>query len=481
MVKMEKTYPDIRLFIDGKWRDKSDHQPIIDPSNEEVIGRLPVATGKDLDDALDAAQNGLKIWKRTSPMERARIIQSAARLMRERQEQIACSISMELGKPIQQSRLEVIRGCEFFEWDAAEGQRLYGRTIPAPDGIRYTVVRQPIGCVAAFSPWNFPMSQPARKIAGALAAGCSVILKPAEETPAGAVHIAQAFHDAGLPPGVLNLVFGLPEQISTHLIPDPSIRLVAFTGSTYVGKKLTLLAFEHMTPVLMELGGHAPVIVCDDVNPQESGVACASRKMRNAGQVCTSPTRFYIDEKIYQPFKESFIRYVQTIRVGHGLDEDAQMGPVAHKGRLAALQDLTDDAIAHGAKLITGGQRQAGKGYFFAPTILSEVPDEARIMQEEPFGPIAILNPVSNLQEAIDKANSTEFGLAAYALTHSAANVDKLTNEIEAGNLSINTLEASVPETPFGGVKSSGYGREGGSEGLLHYTNVKNIMHSMKI
>ena len=475
------SYPAIRLFIGGKWLQSREHLPIVNPADESQIGLLPVASHGDLDDAVSAAQEGFRIWSGTAPVERSRIILKAAQLMRDRHEEIARSITLELGKPIRQSRLEVIRGCEFFEWDAAEGQRLYGRVIPSAPNIRYIVVRQPIGSVAAFSPWNFPMSQPARKIAGALASGCSVILKPAEQTPAGAIHIAWAFADAGLPPGVLNLVFGPPADISGYLIPRDEIRLVAFTGSTAVDRHLTMLAAANMTPVLMELGGHAPVIVCDDVDPHDVAVVSAIRKMRNAGQVCTSPTRFYIHEMLYDAFVDSFVRQVESMKVGDGLAEDTDMGPVAHPGRLEVLQNLVDDAVRRGGRLLTGGTRRKGKGYFFEPTVLADVPGDALVMREEPFGPVAVLNPVSGLQQGIEMANSVPYGLAAYAFTHSAANVDQLVNEIEAGNLSINTLEASVPETPFGGVKSSGYGREGGDEGLLHYTIVKNVSHSIGI
>ncbi|MCY4050670.1 MAG: NAD-dependent succinate-semialdehyde dehydrogenase [Gammaproteobacteria bacterium] len=474
-----QTYPSIRLFIGGEWVNSKEHLPIINPSNTNQIGKLPVVRQEQLNNAVSAAEEGFKIWSRTAPLERSRIILEASRLMRQRCEEIAQSISLELGKPIRQSRLEVIRGCEFFEWDAAEGQRLYGRVIPSAPHIRYLVVRQPIGCVASFSPWNFPMSQPARKIAGALASGCSVILKPAENTPAGSIHIARAFEDAGLPPGVLNLVFGQPADISEYLIPREEIRLVAFTGSTAVGRSLTMLASEHMTPVLMELGGHAPVIVCDDVDAQEVGVLSAIRKMRNSGQVCTSPTRFFVHERLYPDFVKSFLRQVRTMKVGDGLSEDTDIGPVAHYRRLEVLQGLVNDAIEWGGKLLAGGYRRIDKGYFFEPTVLSEVPSDSEIMQVEPFGPVAVINPVRSLEQGIELANSVPFGLAAYAFTHSAANVDQLINEVEAGNLSINTLEASVPETPFGGVKASGYGREGGDEGLLHYTIVKNVMHNI--
>lgn len=474
-------YPDIQLYIEGKWQKTQEYIPVINPSTEQAIGQLPIATQANLDDALSAAQRGFTVWRRTAPMERGRIILKAAQLMRERQEEIAQSISLELGKPIKQARAEVIRGCEFFEWDAAEGQRLYGRIIPSAPGIRYAVIRQPIGSVAAFSPWNFPMSQPARKIAGALASGCSIILKPAEETPAGAVHIARAFADAGLPAGVLNLVFGRPAEISGYLIPKDDIRLVAFTGSTIVGRKLTVLASQHMTPVLMELGGHAPIVVCEDADPHIAGAMSATRKMRNSGQVCTSPTRFFVHNSLYQDYIKSFLEKTKAITVGDGLDENTDMGPVAHRGRIEVLQRFVDDAVQRGGRLLMGGKRRLGKGYFFEPTVLSEVPEDAEILKEEPFGPIAVINPIESLQEGIDKANSVPYGLAAYAFTNSAANADQLIEGIEAGNLSINTLEASVPETPFGGVKHSGYGREGGDEGLTHYTIIKNISHNFLI
>lgn len=474
-------YPELGLFVGGKWRKASDTLPVINPATEDVIGALPIARQTDLDDALEAARTGFRIWSRTSPRERSDIILQAARLMRERQDEIAYAITLEHGKPFDQSQLEVIRGSEFFEWDAGECQRLYGRTIPGAHGIRHTVLRQPIGAVAAFAPWNFPMSQPARKIAGALASGCSVILKAAEETPAGAIHIARAFQDAGLPGGVLNLVFGVPSEISSYLIPQDEIRLVAFTGSTVVGRHLTNLASENMTPVLMELGGHAPVIVCDDVDPLIAAPVCASRKYRNSGQVCTSPTRFYVGQDNFEAFTREFVINAGRIVVGDGLANGTQMGPVANDRRLEAITALVEDALAKGAELRHGGHRIGTRGYFFEPTVLANVPGSARIMSEEPFGPIAIINQVTSLEEAIRQANSLPFGLAAYGFTHTAANVERMVDGIETGNLSINTLEASLPETPFGGVKSSGYGREGGEEGLHHYTVVKNVSHKMEI
>lgn len=470
---------DVQLFIGGEWRKTANTLPIINPADETEIGRVAVAERKDLESALEASWNGYQSWRNFAPSARAAIIMKAAAIMRDRQEEIAHSITLENGKPLAEARLEVIRGCEFFEWDAGECIRFYGRIIPSAPGIRYIVLHEPIGPVAAFAPWNFPMSQPARKIAGALAAGCSIILKASEETPTAVTHIARAFEDAGLPAGVLNLVFGIPADISQFLIPQPEIRAIAFTGSTIVGKHLTEIAARHMKPALMELGGHAPVIVCEDADPIAAGVSSARRKYRNSGQVCTSPTRFFVHESQYERFTSAFVETAKSIRVGNGMDMGTDMGPVANDRRIFALEQLVADAESKGSKVLLGGQRLKNNGYFFGPTVLAELPDDARVMSEEPFGPIALINPVSSLDTAIEKANSLPFGLAAYGFTNSAQNVDRLMSCLEAGNVSINTLEASVAETPFGGIKESGLGREGGSEGLHHYTVVKNVSHRL--
>lgn len=474
-------YPDLQHYIGGTWMAGSSRQPVINPATEAVIGEVPLATRGQLDQALAAAAEGLRTWSRTAPRKRAEIILKAASLMRQRADEIGYAITLEHGKPLAQAKLEVVRGCEFLEWDAAEGQRTYGRVIPSEPGIRYLVHHQPIGTVAAFSPWNFPMSQPARKIGGALAAGCSLIIKASEETPAGAIYIAKALHEAGLPPGVLNLVFGVPAQISEYLIPHKQVRFVAFTGSTAVGKHLSKLAAEHMKPVLMELGGHAPVIVCDDVDPVSVAVASAVRKSRNSGQVCTAPTRFFVQKSVYEPFVKAFAERARAIRVGNGLEASTEMGPLANSRRVAAIEGMVVDAKAKGARLLAGGERIGNNGYYYPLTVLADVPYDARPMHEEPFGPLAVINPISTVEEAIEKANALPFGLAAYAYTHSAKVADQLAEGLEAGNVSINTLEASIAETPFGGVKDSGFGREGGTEGLSHYTVVKNVSHRMTI
>jgi succinate-semialdehyde dehydrogenase/glutarate-semialdehyde dehydrogenase len=469
-------YPPIELYIDGRWKRANGH-PVINPADESILGTVPVASLSDLDDTLAAAERGFAIWRETSPSKRAQIILRAAALIRERVDEMASAMTLEQGKPIGQARLEILRGCDIIEWDATEGLRLYGRVIPGEPGMRHTVLRQPIGPVAAFSPWNFPMSSPARKVAGALSSGCSIILKASEETPAGAVQLVRAFHDAGLPAGVLNLVFGNPAEISEYLIPRSCIRLVTFTGSIQVGKHLAEMAGRHMKPAIMELGGHAPVIVCDDVDPVATAGISVVGKSRNAGQVCVAPTRFFVQEKIYERFAQSFAERASRLKVGNGMDPSTQMGPLANARRIDAMESLIADAKAKGARVLAGGSRLGNRGYFFPLTVLADVPDDARAMNEEPFGPLALVNPIKTLDEAIEKANALPYGLAAYAFTQSAYNADVLAERVEAGNLSINHFVASVAETPFGGVKESGYGREGGTEGLRCYTVVKNVSH----
>ena len=470
------TYPEIELYIDGHWK-RADGAPIINPADESILGTVPTATRADLDHALDAAERGFAVWRKTAPAKRAQVILKAAALIRARVDEMAVAMTLEQGKPIEQAKLEILRGCDIIEWDATEGQRLYGRVIPSEPGMRHTVLRQPIGPVAAFSPGNFPMSSPARKVAGALSSGCSIILNASEETPAGAVQLVRAFHDAGLPPGVLNLVFGNPAEISEYLIPQSRIRLVTFTGSIPVGKHLAEMAGRHMKPAIMELGGHAPVIVCDDVDPVATAATSVTGKSRNAGQVCVAPTRFFVQEQIYQQFATSFAEKAAALKVGNGLDPANQMGPLANSRRIEAMETLVADARARGARVLAGGHRIGNRGYYFPLTVIADLPDDARAMNEEPFGPLALVNPVKTLDEAIEKANALPFGLAAYAFTRSAANAERLADGVEAGNLSINHFVASVAETPFGGVKDSGYGREGGTEGLQCYTVAKNVSH----
>ena len=470
------TYPDLRLYIDGRWK-AADGQQVYNPATDAAIGIVPHAVRGDLDDALAAAERGLAIWRKVAPARRAAHILDAARLIRERAEAIAVAITMEQGKPLAQARAEIGAACDVIEWEANEGRRLYGRIIPSEPGMRHMVSRQPIGVVAAFTPWNFPISSPARKVAGSLSAGCSVILKAAEETPAGAVELVRAFHDSGIPPGVVNLVFGVPSEISEYLISKPSIRLVTLTGSIPVGKRLAELAGRHMKPSIMELGGHCPVIVCEDADPIAAASLSVSAKARNAGQVCVSPTRFYVHDSIYEDFTRAFVERAGALNVGDGLDASTDMGPLANSRRLDAVETLVADARVKGARVLLGGNRIGNRGNFFPMTVLADVPGDSRAMSEEPFGPIAIINPISNLDDAIENANALPFGLAAYAFTRSAEYADRLADGVEVGNLSINHFVASSAENPFGGVKESGYGREGGTEGLECYTVVKNVSH----
>ncbi len=473
-------YPDIQHFINGVWVNSTERRSVINPFDESIIGEIPCADTTNLDSAVSAAKSGFLVWKATPPAKRYQIMMTAIKLIRERIEEFATVMTLDQGKPIAQSRLEVLRGCDIIEWDAGEGLRTYGRIIPSEPNMRHSVLRQPIGIVAAFSPWNFPMSSPARKIGGSLAAGCSLILKPPEETPAAAVLMAKAFADAGLPPGVLNLVFGDAAKISSYLIAEPAVRLITFTGSTAVGKKLAAQAGQYMKPVVMELGGHAPVIVCSDADPESAGSLSVLGKLRNAGQVCVAPTRFLVHDSIFEAFTNAFALKANDLKVGDGLNPENQMGPLANRRRMEAMESLAEDAVNKGARLICGGKRIGKTGYLFPMTALADVPSNARIMTEEPFGPIAIINRFHNLEEAIHTANSLPYGLAAYAFTKSAAVANRLALELEVGNLSINHFTASLAETPFGGVKDSGYGREGGIEGLMHYMITKNVSHLMQ-
>ena len=471
------TYPELKLLIAGVWTTSAETQPVVNPSTEAVIGCVPQASKEQIGKAIEAAQSGLLIWRSTAPAKRAQIILRAAQIIRERTERIAHAISIEHGKPLAQARAEISRACEFLEWDANEGRRMYGRIIPLDSGMRCSVVRQPVGIVAGFTPWNFPISIPARKVGGALAAGCALILKASEETPAGALLLVEAFVDAGLPAGVLTLLFGRPAEISEQLISHPSVRFITFTGSIPVGKHLSELAGRYMKPVTMELGGHAPVIVCHDVEPKKVAAIALAGKLRNAGQVCVSPTRFFVHQDIYPSFAQEFTQLAERITIGDSLDPATQLGPLANERRVEAIDSLVSDAVNRGGRLLCGGVRPNRPGFFYPLTAIGEVPDNAIAMQEEPFGPLALLTPFSELDDAIRRANALPYGLAAYAFTSSARQAGKISDEIECGNLAINHMTASTAETPFGGVKDSGLGREGGVEGLETYTVVKNVSH----
>jgi succinate-semialdehyde dehydrogenase/glutarate-semialdehyde dehydrogenase len=463
------SYPELYLLIDGERLGLAGRRnvPVINPATGATLGQLPLASPADLDRALEATRRAWPAWRALGPRERGRILHKAAQLLRDRAETIAQLATLEEGKTLAETRVEVGVAAEIFEWYAEEGRRAYGRVLPQRvAGMRMTVVKEPVGPVAAFAPWNFPIGNPARKLGSALGAGCSVILKPAEETPGTALAVAQALVDAGVPPGVVQIVFGVPAEVSQQLISSPVIRAVHFTGSIPVGKQLTQLAAAGMKRTTMELGGHAPVLVFDDVDVDAVLDLAVTAKYRNAGQVCVSPTRFYVQEAIYERFAAGFAARVQQIKVGNGLDASVRMGPLAHERRLPAVAGLIDAAVRDGARLLAGGQALPGPGYFYAPTVLAEVPESTRIMNEEPFGPVALLAPFRDFEAAIVSANRLPYGLAAYAFTQNSRRVNLLGEQVEAGMLGINSFVIAMPEAPFGGVKESGHGSEEGLEGL---------------
>ncbi|MDR5652446.1 NAD-dependent succinate-semialdehyde dehydrogenase [Ruixingdingia sedimenti] len=469
-------YPDTRLFIGGTWRDAADGAtiPVIDPATEETIGTVAHARQPDLDAALAAAEAGFAVWRRMSPLDRSRLMRRAADLLRDRVDRTAWLMTREQGKPLAQSRLEVLAAADIIDWFAEEGRRTYGQVIPArAEGVMQIAARFPVGPVAAFTPWNFPINQAVRKLAAALAAGCSIIVKAPEETPASPAELIRAFADAGVPSGVVNLVYGVPAEISEYLIAHPVIRKISFTGSTPVGKLLAALAGQHMKRATMELGGHAPVIVAADADLDRAIPQMVGHKFRNAGQVCVSPTRFLVEDAVADRFLDGFAAGAAQVRVGNGLEDGVDMGPLANPRRIPALQALVDDAVAQGARLVAGGRRIGNKGWFYEPTVLADVPVSARIMNEEPFGPVAIVNRHSGLDGMIAEANRLPFALASYAWAQSHATIQRLTTEVEAGMISVNHLGLALPEVPFGGIKDSGYGTEGGSEAILAYLDTR--------
>jgi succinate-semialdehyde dehydrogenase/glutarate-semialdehyde dehydrogenase len=471
-------YSELKLFIDGKWLNGEGRkgEDVINPATGKVLGHLPHASKADLDEALAAAAKGFALWKTTSAYDRAKIMRKAADLVRERHEHISKVMTQEQGKVYAESRAEVLTSADIIDWYAEEGRRSYGRIVPGRmKGVRQIVTQEPVGVVAAFTPWNFPTLTPVRKIAGALAAGCSIIIKASEETPGGCVELVKCFADAGLPAGVLNLVFGVPANVSEHLIPSDIVRKVSFTGSIPVGKHLAALAGKSMKRATMELGGHSPVIVFADADAEKAADTIAAFKYRNAGQVCISPTRFYVQEASYSKFVARFTEYAKGLKLGDGLEKGITLGPLANPRRLDAMESFVNDAKARGGKIATGGSRHGNQGFFFEPTVITDIPDDSKIMTEEPFGPVAPIVPFKTFDEVVERANSLPFGLAAYAFTTSSATATAIGDAIQSGMVGVNSVAISTPETPFGGIKESGYGSEGGVEGLQAYMNTKFI------
>jgi succinate-semialdehyde dehydrogenase / glutarate-semialdehyde dehydrogenase len=473
-------YADVQLFIDGAWKKAASGKTIsvLNPATEEQLGTVAHAEKADLDLALAAAQKGFAAWRKVSAYDRCKIMHKAADTLRAKADEIARVMTLEQGKPVGEAKLETLVGADVIDWFAEEARRAYGRTIPARGaGIYQLEIKEPVGPVAAFTPWNFPINQAVRKISMAVAAGCSIIIKGPEETPASCAALVDAFVTAGVPAGVVNLVFGVPAEVSEYLIPHPIIRKISFTGSTVVGKLLASLAGKHMKRVTMELGGHAPAIVFADADLDAAAKILSANKFRNAGQVCVAPTRFIVQEPVYEKFLGKFVEAAKAIKVGDGLAEGTRMGPLAHSRRLDAMEAFVSDAVAQGATVETGGRRIGNKGYFFEPTVLTNVPTSARVMNEEPFGPVAIVGSFAEFDDAVREANRLPYGLASYAYTKSSKTAAALGAAIEAGMVSINHHGIALPEVPFGGVKDSGYGSEGGADAIEAYLSTKFITH----
>jgi len=469
-------YPKVQLLIDGQWCDSAsgDTLPVANPATGETIGTVARAGKADLDRALEAASKGFQAWRKVGAFDRYKVMRKAADLLRSRADAVAQMLTMEQGKVLAEAKMEVLAGADVIDWFAEEGRRAYGRIIPprAP-GIYQLAIKEPVGPVAAFTPWNFPINQVVRKLSAAVTTGCSIIVKAPEETPASPAELLRAFVDAGVPAGVVNLVYGVPAEISEYLIPHPVIRKITFTGSTVIGKQLAALAGKYMKRSTMELGGHAPVIVFEDADVDAAAKMLAFGKFRNAGQVCVSPTRFLVQEKVYDSFVDKFTEHARALKVGNGLEQGMTMGALANPRRTTAMDAHVESAQKSGGKVKTGGHRIGAKGNFFEPTVVTEVPNSAKPMNEEPFGPLAVINPFKSFDDAVRESNRLPFGLASYAFTRSAKTAAAIASEVEVGMMTINHLGLALPEVPFGGVKDSGYGTEGGADAIEPYLNTK--------
>jgi succinate-semialdehyde dehydrogenase / glutarate-semialdehyde dehydrogenase len=471
-------YPSTQLLIDGQWCDAADGRrlSVVNPATGSEIGHVAHAGRADLDRALAAAQKGYATWRAMPAIERAKLMRQAAQLVRERADAIAAMMTQEQGKPLAESKGETLGAADTIEWFADESRRVYGRIVPPRNmASQQLVMKEPVGPVAAFTPWNFPLNQVVRKVSAALSTGCSIIVKAPEETPASPAALIKAFVDAGVPAGVIGLVYGNPAEISSYLIPHPIIRKITFTGSTPVGKQLAAMAGQHMKRVTMELGGHAPVIVAEDADVKLAVKAAGTAKFRNAGQVCIAPTRFLVHNSIRADFERELVAHTQTQRVGNGMEQGTTLGPLANPRRLVAMQQFMDDAVKLGAKVLAGGERIGSAGNYFAPTVLSDVPLTAKVFNDEPFGPMAAVRGFDTLDEAIAESNRLPFGLAGYAYSTSVKTIHQLGQRMEVGMLWVNQPAVAVAEMPFGGVKDSGYGSEGGPEALDAYLVTKSV------
>jgi succinate-semialdehyde dehydrogenase/glutarate-semialdehyde dehydrogenase len=467
-----------QLYIDGVWRHGSgrDEIAVINPANEEEVARVCLADTKDMDDALDAAARGFRLWRGLPAVTRAGYLQAVARLLRERASDIADGLTAEQGKPLAQSKAEIFGTAAYFDDLGTRALDAFNRDIPTDAaGVSRTVVHEPVGPVFAVSPWNLPAMMPGRKIANSLAAGCSIIVKPAKETPGTACQLARCCADAGIPAGVVNVLCGHAQSMSRHMIASGVIRKVSFTGSTEVGKEIAALAGAYLKKATLELGGHAPVIICADADIETVAALMVTARHSNAGQSCMAPTRFFVADQVYARFVERFTAGARALRLGAGIEPDVDMGPLASHRRLAVMNRLVDDATTKGATLRTGGLRVGDRGHFFAPTVLADVPQDALIMCEEPFGPVSALVPYTDIARAIERANETPYGLASYVFTRDTDLARTIADGLEAGLVGINSTSVAAPSVPFGGVKDSGVGREGSLEGLLDSMVTKTI------
>lgn len=475
------SYEKLELLIAGEFRGGSEGktEPVINPATEEVLGHVPHASSGDLDRALTASAEGFKVWRARTPLQRQAVMEKAARLMEDRMDAMARTLTMEMGKPLAEAKGELQFVIDCTRWYGEEGKRAYGRIVPArTPGVRQMVTKEPVGPTCAFVAWNFPGVNVIRKVAGALGAGCSIIIKPSEETPGTAVAIARCFQDAGLPAGVLNVVFGNPDEVSRHIMGSWIPRKVSFTGSVPVGKHLLRLAADTMKRSTMELGGHAPVIVFDDADVNRALTLMAGFKFRNAGQVCISPTRFYVQDAVYKSFVEGFTERAKAVKVGNGLEDGVVMGPLIAARRLEVMESFVANARENGAQVTAGGERIGNRGFFYAPTVLKDVPDSARIMSEEPFGPLAPITPFATFDEVVERANSLPVGLSSYVFTSDGGKASRISDALETGLVGVNIPFVSTPDTPFGGVNESGWGSEGGIEGLEAFLRTKFVVES---
>lgn len=464
-------YGEVKQFIAGEWRNVfGEGKPIFNPATEEEIGHLPVASEADIAEAVKAADEGFREWSVVPAADRASVLKTAAEILRGKSDTVAERITLEQGKPLASAGFEPAFAAMELEWYAEEAVRAYGRVIPSREpGQRNFVIKQPVGPSLLISPWNYPMASPNVKIGACLAAGCSFIVKPASETPAGCMELIEALLEAGVPPKAMNMVTGSAGMIAEKILASDKIRKVSFTGSTQVGRKLLSMTALRLQQLTMELGGHAPVIVNDDVDLDAVVPALVAKKLQNGGQVCISPTRFYVHRKLYVDFADAMAEAMSRIITGNGLDPATELGPMINAESVENLEMMTEDAKGKGASVLAGGGRVSGVGHFFQPTVLRDVSDDAEIMNEEPFGPIVPIQAFDDLDSAIEKANTSPYGLNAYAFAASREAVEKLGSGIEAGIVSINRTNAVYPETPMGGIKASGYGKELGTEGMDAY------------